>query len=466
MGMGNYQSFIGSIVASILLFACASNPPKQNDVLNLALGKTDVLPQWSSDFSAGKFDELTLGFPLDPQLKKLIQDAIINNTDIRMARARVDQSRGVLSAVSGTRLPNIGIGGQLGTSTIPTSTAAISGVGLIAKWELDVWGRVASAAGASQARVEATELDRVYLQQIIAAGVIKSWIAITEAKQQVALNQNLLDYAKKQNQLLVQGEKVGRNSAQDVSLNAAGIEMYQSQLISYQTQLNQAKRSMEILLGRYPAAQLDASNEYPSPITEIPPGIPSEIITRRPDVLAAQQRYNAAFYDVEDAKRARLPAIRITGGVGYIQESAITLSSGINNPVSSLTGSIFAPLFMGGQLQANQDIKTAKQEEVLAQYAKTSLTALSEVEYTLDNDRKLKDRQASIASQTNHMSKALMYEQQKLQVGKSDQFQVLQQEIMLANTKSNLIKISADRLRNRVDLHQSLGGHFIEDVSR
>jgi len=466
MTMSNYKSFIVSIVASGLLVACASNPPKQNDVLNLALGKTDVLPQWSSEFSAGKFDELTLGFPLDAQLKKLIQDALVNNLDVRMARTRVDQARGVLTAISGTRLPNVGLGGQLGTSTIPTATSGISGAGLIANWEIDIWGRIASASGASQSRVEASELDRVYIQQVVAANVIKSWIAISETKQQVALSESLLDYAKKQNQYIQQGEKVGRNSAQDVSINAASIDMYQNQLITYQYQLNQAKRAMEILLGRYPAAQIDASNTFPNPITEIPSGIPSEIIARRPDVLAAQERYNAAFYEVEEAKKARLPSLKITGGVGYIQDSAITLSSGINNPISSLTGSIFVPLFMGGQLKANQDIKTAKQEEVLGQYAKSSLNALSEVEATLDNDLKLKNRQSALASQTNHMAKSVDYEQQKYRVGKSDQFQVLQQEIMLANTKSNLIKISGDRLRNRVDLHQSLGGHFIEDVSR
>jgi len=337
---------------------------------------------------------------------------------------------------------------------------------LIANWEIDIWGRIASASGASQSRVEASELDRVYIQQVVAANVIKSWIAISETKQQVALSESLLDYAKKQNQYIQQGEKVGRNSAQDVSINAASIDMYQNQLITNQYQLNQAKRAMEILLGRYPAAQIDASNTFPNPITEIPSGIPSEIIARRPDVLAAQERYNAAFYEVEEAKKARLPSLKITGGVGYIQDSAITLSSGINNPISSLTGSIFVPLFMGGQLKANQDIKTAKQEEVLGQYAKSSLNALSEVEATLDNDLKLKNRQSALASQTNHMAKSVEYEQQKYRVGKSDQFQVLQQEIMLANTKSNLIKISADRLRNRVDLHQSLGGHFIEDVAR
>jgi len=466
MTMSNYRSFIILIVASGLLVACTSSPPRQSDVLSLALGKTDILPQWSSGFSAGKFDELILGFPLDAQLKKLIQDALVNNLDVRMARTRVDQARGVLTAISGTRLPNVGIGGQLGTSTIPTATSGISGTGLIANWELDVWGRIASASGASQSRLEASELDRFYAQQIVAANVIKSWIAITEAKQQVALSESLLDYAKKQNQYLVQGEKVGRNSGQDVSMNAASIDIYQNQLITYQYQLNQAKRAMEILLGKYPAAQIDASNTFPNLITEIPAGIPSEIIARRPDVLAAQERYNAAFYDVEEAKKARLPSLKITGGVGYIQDSAITLSSGISNPINSLTGSIFVPLFMGGQLKANQDIKTAKQEEILGQYAKTSLNALSEVEATLDNDLKLKNRQSALASQTNHMAKSVDYEQQKYRVGKSDQFQVLQQEITLVNTKSNLIKISSDRLRNRVDLHQSLGGHFIEDVSR
>ena len=122
------------------------------------------------------------------------------------------------------------------------------------------------------------------------------------------------------------------------------------------------------------------------------------------------------------------------------------------------------PLFMGGQLLAQQDIKTAKQSEILANYGKVSLNAFNEVESSLDNDVKLKSRQSALASQTQNMSKSVDFEKQKFQVGKSDQFQVLQQEIQLGNAKSNLIKISADRLRNRVDLHQSLGGHFIAGI--
>ena len=460
----NQRGFISAVLASGLLLACASDPPKQNDVLNLALGKTDVLPQWSSSFSAGKFDELTLGFPIDAQLRKLIQEGITNNLDVRMARTRVDQARGVLTATSGKSLPTVGLGGQLGTSTIPTATSGISGGGLIATWELDLWGRIASASSAAEARANATDLDRFYAQQAVAAGVIKSWIAITEAQQQVALSQKLLDYAKKQNQLTMQGERVGRNTAQDVSLSATTVDVYQNQMITYQTQLNQAKRSMEILLGRYPAAEIHATDTFPSPITEIPAGIPSEILTRRPDVLAAQQRYNAAFYDTAEAKRARLPSLKLNAGVAYIGDSAILLSSGINNPVTSLTGQLFAPIFMGGQLEANQNIKTAKQEEVLAQYAKTSLNALSEVEYTLDNDNKLKDRQTAVQSQMNHLGQVVGFEQKKYQVGKSDQYQLLQQEISLANTQSNFIKISSERLMNRVSLHQALGGHFIQEI--
>jgi len=460
----NQRGFISAVLASGLLLACASDPPKQSDVLNLALGKTDVLPQWSSSFSAGKFDELTLGFPIDAQLRKLIQEGITNNLDVRMARTRVDQARGVLTATSGKSLPTVGLGGQLGTSTIPTATSGISGGGLIATWELDLWGRIASASSAAEARANATDLDRFYAQQAVAAGVIKSWIAITEAQQQVALSQKLLDYAKKQNQLTMQGERVGRNTAQDVSLSATTVDVYQNQMITYQTQLNQAKRSMEILLGRYPAAEIHATDTFPSPITEIPAGIPSEILTRRPDVLAAQQRYNAAFYDTAEAKRARLPSLKLNAGVAYIGDSAILLSSGINNPVTSLTGQLFAPIFMGGQLEANQNIKTAKQEEVLAQYAKTSLNALSEVEYTLDNDKKLKDRQTAVQSQMNHLGQVVGFEQKKYQVGKSDQYQLLQQEISLANTQSNFIKISSERLMNRVSLHQALGGHFIQEI--
>ena len=465
MNMLNQKSFIVVIAASSLMLGCVSKPLKQDDVLNLALGKTELLPQWSSQFKSGKFDEETLGFPLDPKLQKLIEEAIVNNLDLRQARARVEQSKGVLAATSGQRLPNIGIAAQAGTSTLPTATAGISGGGLIASWELDLWGKIGSASNASESRFNATDLDRVYAQQSIAAGVIKSWIAITEAKQQVNLYQSLVQFSKNQNQLLIQGERVGRNSQQDVSINAANIDIYQNQLLVFQTQLNQAKRSLEILLGRYPAAEIDASNQFPKPVEEIPAGIPSEILTRRPDVLSAQQKYNAAFYDTEEAKRARLPSLKLNAGVAYIGESALLLSSGINNPITNVTGQLLFPLFMGGQLQANQDIKTAKQEEVLAQYAKVSLNAFSEVEYALDNDKKLKLRQDSLESQVNNMQKALDFERNKFQVGKSDQFQVLQQEIVLANVQSNLNRLSSERLINRVSLHQALGGHFMNGVT-
>lgn len=462
--MFKQKGFIVAIVASGILLACASEAPKQSDALNLALGKTEVLPQWSSGFTAGQFDHQVLGFPIDSQLRALIQEALSNSPDIRIALARVDQARGVLSATSGARLPSIGLGAQTGTSTIPTSTSAISGEAFIASWEIDLFGKLASASAGSSARVKASELDRLYAEQMVAAGVIKSWIAITEAKQQVALSQQLLSDAQQQYQFLQQGLGVGRNSVQDVDTQAASIDMYQNQLISYQYQLNQAKRSLEILVGRYPAAQIDASESFPNPITEIPAGIPSEIISRRPDVLAAQQRYNASFYDLEEAKRARLPSIKLVGGVGYIQDSAILLTNGISNPISSLTGSLFLPLFMGGQLVAQQDIKTAKQSEVLASYGKASLNAFNEVESALDNDLKLKTRQAYLASQTNNLGRAVEFEKQKFQVGKSDQFQVLQQNILYNSTKSNLIKLSADRLRNRVDLHQALGGHFLQEI--
>jgi outer membrane protein TolC len=257
------------------------------------------------------------------------------------------------------------------------------------------------------------------------------------------------------------GLKVGRNSQQEVVLNESILRNYQSQLLMNQQSLGNAQRALEILLGRYPSTQIQAGQTLPKIVGEFPAGIPSQILSRRPDVLAAEERFKASFQEVEAAKRAKLPSIKITGGIGYIENSAIQLSNAISNPISSLTAQLLMPLFLGGQLDAQVEAKTASQAQSLAQYQKIALNALSEVEGGLANDRTLKQRESVLQAQLQALQSSVNYALIQKEVGKGDHFQYLQQQLNAKSSQANLLKIQSDYLLNRIALHQALGGKFI-----
>ncbi|QLI82125.1 efflux transporter outer membrane subunit [Chitinibacter fontanus] len=448
--------------AGVLLGCAVSTPPSQHELMPLALGQASVPVQWRHEQTPGQFDVKALGFTPDAVLKSLIAEAWLYNTDLRIAASRIEQSRAALKAAGGPLLPSLAIGAQAGDSAIPTSSMSTTGIGLVAAWEIDLWGRLKSEEAAAGARFQASELDLQYSRQAIAAAVTRSWISIIEATQQLELAQQMQRMAEQQVKLIQTGHKVGRNTAQDVALNEATVAVYRNQVASNEQSLNQARRSLEVLLGRYPAAEVVTTSVLPLASSELPAGIPAELMTRRPDVLAAEQRFRAAFQDVEAAQRARLPSLKLSAGFAYIEDSIIVLDPSLKNPLWAMTGQLLAPIFTGGVLEAQIEAKTAKQQEAIAQYSKTALTAFNEVEGALAAERSLLQRQKAVDSQNVQLEKSLGFAQVQQKVGKADAYQLLQQQLSLANSQANLLRVQSERLNNRINLHQALGGHFPE----
>lgn len=454
------MSVVAVVVTSVMLGCATPQPPKQDDMLQLALGQTALPPGWKHDLTPGQFDAETLGFALDPELKALIAEAQQHNVDLRMAAARVEQSRAALKATSGTMLPQVAIGAQAGESALPSSSLGTTGVAIIASWEIDLWGRARSETATAEAHLKSSELDTRYAREAIAAAVVRAWLATNEASQQLELSRRMVDLSDKQLALIKSGLRVGRNTEQDVSLSEATSASYRNQFAANQLALDQSKRALEILLGRYPAAEIGTATVLPTATGALPAGLPTDLMNRRPDLLAAEERFKAAFFEVEAAQRARLPSLRLVGGYGYIEDSVVQLKEGLNNPLWALTGQLLAPIFTGGQLEAAVEVKTAKQQEAVASYAKTALTALNEVEGALANEKALALRQKAIDSQIEHLQKSVQYAQVQVKVGRSDVYQLQQQQLNLAAAQVNQLRLQGERLNNRVTLHQALGGHF------
>jgi outer membrane protein, multidrug efflux system len=196
-----------------------------------------------------------------------------------------------------------------------------------------------------------------------------------------------------------------------------------------------------------------------APPGPVPVGMPSELLERRPDIVAAERRIAAAFYRVEEAKAARLPKISLTAAVTSISSDLFVLKER-DNPVWSAGASLTAPLFLGGQLQAQVEIRTAEQRQALAEYARVGARAFGEVENALSSGFALEEREAILAQSAAENARALELANVRYRVGVGDLRAVQQQSLALFAARTALLRVQAERLVQRVNLHLALGGSF------
>ncbi|WP_432719686.1 TolC family protein [Jeongeupia wiesaeckerbachi] len=450
-----------ALAISLMLGGCAiPQPPDQAELQKQALGQVEMPAGWKQAKTAGEFDRETLGFALPPELQQLIRDAQAHNPDLQLAANRVEQAHSATKAAGASLWPTLGIGAQAGDATVPSSTLALNGLAIVANWELDIWGKNRSAQAASKERALSAELDALYARQSIAAAVVKAWLAAVEARGQIELAQAMVGLADKQLALVQVGKKVGRNAQQDVVMGQIALRNYRAQLIQSQQALNSAQRALDILVGRYPSADAEVVSRLPVLNQPIPAGLPSALAERRPDLQAAEARFRAAFYDVEVARKARLPSISLMAGFGVVDNNLLVLQEDLSNPLWGGTARILAPLFMGGALDAQIEVKTAKQQEATIGYAKAMLNALNEIEGGLYADQKLEERQTLLHAVVADQQQLVDLQRVQLRVGKGDQYQLNQQQLALATSRMNLLRIENERLIQRVNLHLSLGGVY------
>jgi multidrug efflux system outer membrane protein len=193
----------------------------------------------------------------------------------------------------------------------------------------------------------------------------------------------------------------------------------------------------------------------------VPVGMPSELLERRPDVVAAERRVAAAFYRVEEAKAAKLPRIALTANVNAISSEVFLLKQR-DNPVWSVGGGIIAPLFLGGQLQAQEDIRTAEQKQAIAEYGRVGARAFGEVESALSAEFNLDAREAILKQAVAENTRALELANVRYKIGSGDLRAVQQQLLALGAARTVLLRVQGERLVQRVNLHLALGGSFDE----
>jgi outer membrane protein TolC len=187
--------------------------------------------------------------------------------------------------------------------------------------------------------------------------------------------------------------------------------------------------------------------------------LPSELLERRPDVVAAERRVAAAFNRMQEARAARLPAIALTTGVSAISSDLFLLKDH-NNPVWNLGANLLAPIYRGGALKTQVEIRTAEQKQAIAEYAVVGLRAFGEVEGALAAEIAAREREQILTQSLADNQQALTVVQTRFKVGSTDLRFVEQRNLALTATRSALIRVQAEQRVQRVNLHLALGGSF------
>lgn len=441
-----------------LLAACAvPTPPPRDELVQEALPGYAVPAAWQAAQPAGAAQSADWwrGFA-DPQLAALIDEALANNVDLRVAAARVERSQ-AYAVAAGAALTPVVSGLARGGGKMSGDQSGLAGWAISASWEIDLWGRVRAQRDAAAVQVAAAEADRVWARQSIAAAVARAWFGAIEARLIDELLQRTLRDGEQLVALANERLRVGKGDAYDVAQLQADVTATRDAQRQARLAVEQSRRALEALLGRYPAAQLEAAQAFSEVPLDVPAGLPSQLLERRPDIVAAERRVAAAFGNVTVAKAARLPRLSLTAGVNSISSDLFVLQDR-DNPIWSAGASIFGPIFDGGALAAQVDAREAERKEAVARYAQTAQAAFAEVEGALSNGVALAERRGILAAQAQSQEQSLKLAGERLRVGQGDLRAVLQQQLALYGVRKSQLRIDAQQRIERVNLLLALGG--------
>jgi NodT family efflux transporter outer membrane factor (OMF) lipoprotein len=411
---------------------------------------------WADDFN-------------DPGLHALIDEAVSHNLSLVAAAGRRD------ATLAGSRVgrsevwPSLGLNGSYNESSrqvaddgstsndIVTSTY---GANARLSWEIDLWGRLRNGYRADLADAQAAEADFRAARLSVAGRTAKAWYAALEAKQLLELSRSTLDAFLQNQRTVEEGFERGIGGALEVRLIRANVASARSSVESSLRTWEDALRNLELLLGRYPAAELEVMADWPELSASVPAGLPSELLLRRPDVIAAERAVAASQQRRYESQKALLPnlSLSLSGGT-----SASSLNDVLNldaAQVLSQAWTLSQPLFQGGRLRANAARNEALERQAVANFTSVVLTAFGEVEAGLRNQASFaRDFEAArVAAEESIAAEELAWE--RYGSGLADITTALDANRRSLNAQRSLIQVTNRRIQSRLDLYLALGGGF------
>jgi multidrug efflux system outer membrane protein len=463
--MRTNRNVLALVVAALVSAGCAVGPAYQRPVLDLPAAYPEAV-----DAGAGVAAIGAEWWKLynDPQLNDLVAATLARNVDIKLAVAQVEEAEGVVREAGSAILPEVDVGGNSNRTAYSNSVAIPTPSGYPAvrddhravfstTFELDFWGKLRSASDAAQAKLLATRYARDVVMLTLAATTAQTYFSLRSLDTQIVATRVSLDTRNSSAGIVRDRVKAGYASELDLAQANVARANAASQLRDLQRQRSLVEHQLQTLTGKLDL-RLDASNvaDLPTPALP-PPGLPSTLVERRPDVVSAEQNLISANAQIGVAKAAQFPTFSLTGFLGGESES---LSNILTNPAriwSAGLGVIF-PVFDSGKYAARTSEAEARQRQALASYQKTVELAFRDVADALANIRQSVATEEDLRAAATAARDALRISQARYEAGYSAYLDVLDAQRSLNDAELSLARNRQAQLTYTVDLIKATGG--------
>lgn len=428
-------------------------------------------PQWREVPSSAPRTPQTAPWPAaewwrgfgSARLDALIAEARRNNDDLAAAAARVEEADAQVRIAGAPLLPSLDLAGSAtrARQVIPGQGAKLGNeflATLNASYQLDFWGRYRAQHDSARAAATATRYDRETIALSVVSSVATTYFQALALHDRVSVAQRNLDNAQAILHGLVQQQAAGIVNALDVAQQETTVAQLGAALPPLLLQFRQTVNALAVLIGKAPQdVDIEEGSLTDLSLPEITAGLPSELLSRRPDLAAAEEQLIAANADIRAARAALFPAIELTAGGGY--ESA-ALSAAVNpgNRVYAVAAGLTQPIFHGGALFGQYRLGKARYAELLAGYHKTVLTALGNVDDALIAAHQTAEQQQRESEAVSKAARAFEFSQAQFHAGTVNIMTVLNTENALFTAQDSLVQVRFSHLQALVNLYNALGG--------
>jgi NodT family efflux transporter outer membrane factor (OMF) lipoprotein len=463
--------FAGVVLAALLLDGCLSHRYVRPDVAIPPSYRGDTVASGTpGDHDPGSLGELRWRDLIrDEELSKLIREALPHNFDARIAAARVLEARAQLTIARSARFPSVDAQtsynnlriAENGSSVVPTGIPAdtnYTNLSVSLGWELDLWGRIRNTSAAARANLLASEQARRVVLQTLVSDVAASYFLLRDLDLELDITRRALKDREDSLELVQLRVDNGYSSELDVRQAEVLVKTAQTALTSLELQNEQTENQLSILLGRNPGPVARGRSLLEQGMApRLPPGLPSTLLDRRPDIRQAEQQLIGSHALVAAARAEFFPRLSLTASAGFESSALLNLLQASNGtwffgPAGTL------PIFNAGRIRAGVRIAEARHQQALLFYRQTVQQAFREVADSLAGCRKLAELRTEQEGLVESLRQAVELSDLRYRGGIASYLEYLDSERQMLDAQLRLVQIRREELTDFVTLYRSLGG--------
>jgi multidrug efflux system outer membrane protein len=453
-----------ALLGATLLAACAASGPQP-----AAPALEPPLPAaWTAQAPvAGSLADRPFGALYEnPELDALMAEALRNNRDLRIAGERVELARAQYGLARASLVPTVAADASATAQRVPSPLDANSNrrsesftAGLaVPSWEIDLWGRIRSLVDSAERNVEASAALRRAVELSLGAQVAQGYLELLQVDQQLEVSRRTAETRRDGLRLVKLRFDAGVVSMVDVTQAETSLAQAEQAISELERQRAVGENGLSVLLGRNPGPIVRTRRLLEVPVPgALPAGIPSDLLRRRPDIVASERTVAASAADVDAARKAFLPSVSLTGFLGVISPQLSQLLD-VGRAGYSVTPGITLPLLTGGRLEANLDANLTRQRIAVQEYGRSVQTALREVEDAIVSFQRRREQRAALERIVAASRERLRLVDLRYLNGISSYFEVLDSQRVLFDAELQLAQATSATYGSVIQLYRALGG--------